>query len=138
VLPAVRELGIGFVPYSPLGRGFLTGALDVHGLAENDFRRSNPRFSHENARANERIVEIVREVAGELGATPAQVALAWVASRGDDVVPIPGTKRVRYLEENVAALELHFAPEQLERLDGLASQTAGARYRPEMLELVEE
>jgi len=138
VLPAVRELGIGFVPYSPLGRGFLTGALDVRGLTENDFRRSNPRFSHENARANERIVEIVREVAGELGATPAQVALAWVASRGDDVVPIPGTKRVRYLEENVAALDLHFTPRQLERLDGLASQTAGARYRPEMLELVEE
>ncbi len=138
VLPAVRELGIGFVPYSPLGRGFLTGALDVGGLTENDFRRSNPRFSDENARTNERIVEVVREVAGELGATPAQVALAWVASRGDDVVPIPGTKRVRYLEENVAALDLHFTPGQLDRLDGLASQTAGARYRPEMLELVEE
>jgi aryl-alcohol dehydrogenase-like predicted oxidoreductase len=138
ILPAARELGVGLVPYSPLGRGFLTGRLNVQALTENDFRRTNPRFSRDNARANERIVEVVREVAAELNATPAQVALAWVVSRGSDVVPIPGTKRVRYLEENVAALDLRLTAQQLERLDGLASQTAGERYRPEMMQLVED
>ncbi|MGA8574621.1 MAG: aldo/keto reductase [Candidatus Cybelea sp.] len=138
VLPAVRELGIGFVPYSPLGRGFLTGAIKVHALEENDARRNHPRFSGENARANERIVEVVRAVAHECGATPAQVALAWVLSRGDDVVPIPGTKRVRYLEENVRALGVRLTDEQVARLEGLASMTAGERYTPEMMKLVEQ
>ncbi|MFZ1018040.1 MAG: aldo/keto reductase [Candidatus Cybelea sp.] len=137
ILPAVRELGVGFVPYSPLGRGFLTGSLDLNGLANDDFRKNHPRFSGHNARANEAIVEVVREVAKECGATPAQVALAWVLSRGSDVVPIPGTKRVRYLEENVGALDLQLAPEQLERLEGLAARTAGDRYAPEMLKLIE-
>lgn len=138
VLPAVRELGIGFVPYSPLGRGFLTGAVKREHLEEHDARRSHPRFSEENAARNERIVEVVREVARERNATPAQVALAWVASRGDDVVPIPGTKRVRYLEENVGALGVTLSPDQIERLEGLASQTAGDRYPPEMMQLVEQ
>lgn len=138
VLPAVRELGIGFVPYSPLGRGFLTGAIKVHALEENDARRNHPRFSGESARANERIVEVVRAVAHECGATPAQVALAWVLSRGDDVVPIPGTKRVRYLEENVRALGVRLTDEQVARLEGLASMTAGERYTPEMMKLVEQ
>jgi aryl-alcohol dehydrogenase-like predicted oxidoreductase len=137
ILPAARELGIGFVPYSPLGRGFLTGTLDVNNLAQNDFRRNHPRFSGRNAQANESLVAVVREVAGECGAAPAQVALAWVLSRGDDVVPIPGTKHVRYLEENVAALDLHLNAEQLERLEGLAARTAGDRYAPDMLKLVE-
>jgi len=137
ILPAARELGIGFVPYSPLGRGFLTGSLDVSGLAHDDFRKNHPRFSSHNAQANEAIVEVVREVAQECGATPAQVALAWVLSRGGDVVPIPGTKRVRYLEENVRALDLRLTPEQLERLEGLAARTAGDRYAPEMLKLIE-
>jgi aryl-alcohol dehydrogenase-like predicted oxidoreductase len=137
ILPAVRELGVGFVPYSPLGRGFLTGSLDLNGLAHDDFRKNHPRFSGNNARANQAIVEVVREVAKECGATPAQVALAWVLSRGGDVVPIPGTKRVRYLEENVRALDLRLAPEQLERLEGLAARTAGDRYAPEMLKLIE-
>jgi aryl-alcohol dehydrogenase-like predicted oxidoreductase len=138
VLPAVRELGIGFVPYSPLGRGFLTGTLKVHTLEENDFRRTHPRFSADNARSNERIVEVVRAVAHECGTTPAQVALAWVISRGDDVVPIPGTKRVRYLEENVRALDLQLTAEQVARLEGLAAMTAGERYTPEMMKLVEQ
>jgi aryl-alcohol dehydrogenase-like predicted oxidoreductase len=138
VLPAVRELGIGFVPYSPLGRGFLTGTLKVHTLEENDFRRTHPRFSADNARSNERIVEVVRAVARECGTTPAQVALAWVISRGDDVVPIPGTKRVRYLEENVRALDLQLTAEQVARLEGLAALTAGERYTPEMMKLVEQ
>ncbi len=137
VLPAARELGIGIVPYSPLGRGFLTGALDVTTLAQDDWRRSNPRFSEESARANQSLVAIVREVASECGATPAQVALAWVLSRGNDVVPIPGTKRVRYLEENVGALDLHLTDEQLRKLDGLAERTAGDRYTPDMMKLVE-
>ncbi len=138
VLPALRELGIGFVPYSPLGRGFLTGAVNVETLEENDFRRTNPRFSKESARANQRIVDTVREVAADAGATPAQVALAWVLSRGNDVVPIPGTKRVSYLEENVAAARVKLTPEQLERLEGLHQQTAGERYTPEMMKLVEQ
>jgi aryl-alcohol dehydrogenase-like predicted oxidoreductase len=137
VLPTVRELGIGFVPYSPLGRGFLTGAVNVEKLEENDFRRSNPRFSHESARANQRIVDAVRDVAQQCGATPAQVALAWVLSRGDDVVPIPGTKRVRYLEENLGALELRLTEEQIAVLDGLHEHTAGERYAPEMMKLID-
>lgn len=137
-LPTARELGIGFVPYSPLGRGFLTGTIKRERLEENDARRNHPRFSEENARQNERIVEVVREVAHETKATPAQVALAWVLSRGDDMVPIPGTKRVRYLEENVGALDVRLTPDQIERLEGLASQTAGERYTPEMMQLVEQ
>ncbi len=137
ILPAARELGVGLVPYSPLGRGFLTGAVNVHALGENDFRRSNPRFSKESAGINQRIVELVREVANECAATPAQVALAWVLSRGSDVVPIPGTKRVRYLEENAGALDLRLTEQQLARLDGIAAQTAGERYTPEMMKLIE-
>ncbi|HEY6484988.1 MAG TPA: aldo/keto reductase [Candidatus Cybelea sp.] len=137
ILPAARELGVGFVPYSPLGRGFLTGTLDVNNLAQNDFRKNHPRFSAHNAQANESLVAVVREVAGECGAAPAQVALSWVLSRGDDVVPIPGTKHVRYLEENVAALDLRLNADQLDRLDGLAARTAGDRYAPEMLKLIE-
>jgi aryl-alcohol dehydrogenase-like predicted oxidoreductase len=138
VLATVRELGIGFVPYSPLGRGFLTGTIKREQLEDNDARRSHPRFSEENAVRNQRIVDVVREVARECNATPAQVALAWVLSRGEDVVPIPGTKRVRYLEENVAALDVRLTPDQLARLEGLHSQTAGERYTPEMMQLVEQ
>jgi aryl-alcohol dehydrogenase-like predicted oxidoreductase len=137
ILPTARELGIGLVPYSPLGRGFLTGSVDVTNLAEDDFRRTNPRFSHENARANEAVVHVVRSVAEERGATPAQVALAWVLSRGKDVVPIPGTKRVRYLEENVRALDVRLTPEDLAKLDSLAAQTSGERYAPEMMKLIQ-
>ncbi len=138
VLPAVRELGIGFVPYSPLGRGFLTGAVNVEKLGEDDWRRTNPRFSKEAAQSNQRIVDAVRAVAEGCNATPAQVALAWVLSRGSDVVPIPGTKRRRYLEENVGAFDVHFTKEQLDQLEGLHEQTAGARYTPEMMQLVEQ
>uniref|UniRef100_UPI0014240D45 aldo/keto reductase n=1 Tax=Arthrobacter sedimenti TaxID=2694931 RepID=UPI0014240D45 len=104
ILPLVRELGIGFVPYSPLGRGFLTGTIrSVDQLDETDFRRNNPRFAGENLQANIRIVEQVDDVARQLDATPGQVALAWLLAQGDDIAPIPGTKQVRYLEENVAA-----------------------------------
>ncbi len=138
ILPAARELGVGLVPYSPLGRGFLTGKVRADALEESDARRSHPRFTGENARHNERIVDVVREVARECGATPAQVALAWVISRGDDLVPIPGTKRVRYLEENVGALDVRLNDDQFARLEGLAEQTAGERYTPEMMQLVEQ
>jgi aryl-alcohol dehydrogenase-like predicted oxidoreductase len=131
ILPTLRELGIGFVPYSPLGRGFLTGTIrSVDALDESDFRRQNPRFEGENLAANIRIVETVDSVAAELGATPAQVALAWLLAQGDDIAPIPGTKRVSRLEENVGATALEFTQEQLERLDAIAP-AAGDRY-PDM------
>jgi len=137
ILPAARALGVGLVPYSPLGRGFLTGALDVEKLEADDGRRNMPRFFKESADRNAEIVRVVREVARELGATPAQVALAWVLSRGHDVVPIPGTKRVRYLEENVRALDVRLSEEQAAKLEGLASQTTGDRYSAEAMRLVE-
>jgi aryl-alcohol dehydrogenase-like predicted oxidoreductase len=137
ILPAARELGVGIVPYSPLGRGFLTGAVKLDSLDEDDARRSHPRFSEESARINQRIVDVVRDVAAQCGATPAQVALAWVLARGDDVVPIPGTKRVRYLDENVGALDVRLTDTQLKALDGLAAQTAGERYAPDMMRLIE-
>ena len=137
ILPAARELGIGLVPYSPLGRGFLTGSVNVEQLGDDDFRRSNPRFAPENARANQAIVDVVKEIAQSRGVTPAQIALAWVLSHGNDVVPIPGTKRVKYLEENVRATDLELTAEDLSKLDGLASSVAGERYAPEMMKLTE-
>ncbi|MDQ1545300.1 MAG: hypothetical protein QOH69_204 [Actinomycetota bacterium] len=128
ILPLLRELGIGFVPYSPLGRGFLTGAIrSVDTLAENDFRRVNPRFEGDNLQENMRIVDAVEAVATELGAKPGQVALAWILAQGDDIAPIPGTKRVDRLEENVAADDLVLSPAQLEQLDSIAAP-AGDRY----------
>ncbi|TBN56812.1 aldo/keto reductase [Glaciihabitans arcticus] len=128
ILPVVRELGIGFVPYSPLGRGFLTGTIrTLDALDADDFRRANPRFEGENLEANIRIVEQVDAVAAELGAKPGQVALAWLLAQGDDIAPIPGTKRVSYLEENVAADALELSAEQLAALDAVAAP-AGDRY----------
>jgi aryl-alcohol dehydrogenase-like predicted oxidoreductase len=133
-VPTVRELGIGFVAYSPLGRGFLTGAFASPGdLGDEDRRAQMPRFQGENFERNLRLVETVRSLAEEKGATPAQIALAWVHSRGKDVIPIPGTKRRRYLEENVKALELELTDEDLRRLDEAfpPGVTAGDRY-PDM------
>jgi len=131
VLPVLRELGIGLVPYSPLGRGFLTGAIrtldQLDQLDADDFRRSNPRFEGENLTANIRIVEQVDGVARELNATPAQVALAWLLAQGDDIAPIPGTKRVSRLEENVGADALVLSADQLATLDAIDAP-AGARY----------
>jgi aryl-alcohol dehydrogenase-like predicted oxidoreductase len=128
VLPALRSLGIGFVPYSPLGRGFLTGAIrSVDGLDATDFRRENPRFSGANLEHNLRIVTEVEAVAAEAGATGAQVALAWVLAQGDDLAPIPGTKRVSRLEENVAADALALTDAQVARLSAV-EPAAGARY----------
>ncbi|HEX5260438.1 MAG TPA: aldo/keto reductase, partial [Gaiellales bacterium] len=130
VLEAVRELGIGFVAYSPLGRGFLTGQFaDTEKLAADDFRRNNPRFQGENARHNAALVETVVAVAAEKGVTPAQVALAWVLSRGDDVVPIPGTKRRTYLEQNVVAAGIELSRDELERLEQAFPRGAAAGER---------
>ncbi len=138
ILPALRELGIGFVPYSPLGRGFLTGAVASNvDLPEDDYRRRDPRFGAENAKQNAAIVDAVKGIATAHDATPAQVALAWVLAKGDDVVPIPGTKRVRYLEENGGATELALSLEEIAALDALAAQTAGPRYGAAMMSMVE-
>ena len=128
ILPTIRELGIGFVPYSPLGRGFLTGAIrSPQDLDPDDFRRGNPRFAEENFRQNLRIVDEVRAVAEEAGATPAQVALAWVMAQGDDIAPIPGTTRVSRVEENAAADALVLTAAQLDRLSAI-QPPAGDRY----------
>ena len=127
VLPAVRELGIGFVPYSPLGRGFLTGTVDASALAQNDFRRTLPRFTGENVDRNAALVETVRAVAAKHGATPAQVALAWVLSRGEHLVPIPGTTKAARVDENAGALALALDADDLRSLDGLAERVAGDR-----------
>jgi aryl-alcohol dehydrogenase-like predicted oxidoreductase len=132
VLGAMRELGVGFVPYSPLGRGFLTATVDLGALDAKDFRRRNPRFTGEAAAKNQAITDAVRSVAGAKGATPAQVALAWVHAQqqrlGVPVVPIPGTKRIKWLEQNVAALDLTLTPDELAILDPLAAQVTGSRY----------
>jgi aryl-alcohol dehydrogenase-like predicted oxidoreductase len=128
ILPLLRELGIGFVPYSPLGRGFLTGKLrSVDDLEEGDFRRFQPRFAGDNLQQNIAIVEVIDAIAAERGATSAQVALAWVHAAGPDVVPIPGTKRRSYLEENVGALDVHLTDADMERLQ-VAGTPAGDRY----------
>jgi aryl-alcohol dehydrogenase-like predicted oxidoreductase len=132
ILPTLRELGIGLVAYSPLGRGFLTGAIAaVDDLPEDDFRRHNPRFAEEALAANLAIVDTVRSIADAKGATPAQVALAWVLAQGEDVVPIPGTKRVRYLEENVGAVDVSLSAADLEQLSNALPSAVGARY-PDM------
>ena len=128
LMPLLAELGIGFVPYSPLGRGFLTGAIrSVDSLDASDFRRVSPRFEGDNLAANLHLVEAVESVAAEAGATPAQVALAWVLARGSGIAPIPGTKRVGRLEENVAADDLTLTAEQLATLDALGP-AVGDRY----------
>jgi aryl-alcohol dehydrogenase-like predicted oxidoreductase len=131
LLPTVRELGIGFVAYSPLGRGFLTGRFQrPEDLPEDDFRRHNPRFQGENFARNLELVERVREVAAERQVEPGQLALAWVLAQGEDVVPIPGTKHLSYLEQNVAAGEIELSEEELRRIDAAApaGAAAGDRY----------
>ncbi|MGI8572171.1 MAG: aldo/keto reductase [Solirubrobacteraceae bacterium] len=129
VLPTCRELGIGFVPYSPLGRGFLSGRFkSPEELDKNDFRRHGPRFSGENLEANLKLAEKVANIAEEKGITPAQLALAWVLAQGQDLVPIPGTKRRKYLEENAAAVDVELTDEDLARIEAELPRAAGARY----------
>jgi aryl-alcohol dehydrogenase-like predicted oxidoreductase len=137
ILPALRELGIGFVPYSPLGRGYLTGAVKLDALEADDWRRTNPRFSAENAERNEALVDVVRSVAARHETTPARVALAWVLAQGRDVAPIPGTKRVRYLEDNAGALDVTLGADDLRDLALLAEQVSGERYTAPMLAMIE-
>ncbi len=129
VLPTCRELGIGFVPYSPLGRGFLAGRFtSPDELDEGDFRRTGPRFTGDNLQANLRLADKVKEIAAEKGVTPAQLAIAWLLAQGDDIVPIPGTKRRTYLEQNAAAVDVRLTADDLTRIDAELPQTAGERY----------
>ena len=139
VLATCRELGIGFVPYSPLGRGFLTGQIKrFEDLAQDDYRRFNPRFQGENFQRNLDLVKRVEEVATKKGCKPSQLALAWVLAQGKDIVPIPGTKRRAYLEENVAALDIVLSLDDLTRIDEVAPRGAfaGSRYPEAMMQLV--
>ena len=135
ILGVCRELGIGIVPYSPLGRGFLTGKVKKNDFGDRDFRRMSPRFQGENFQKNLEIVRRVEEMAEEKHCTPAQLALAWVLAKGKDVVPIPGTKRRKYLDENLAALEISLTAADFARLDGIAPPgvAAGARYPDEYM-----
>ncbi len=136
VLDTCRELGIGFVAYSPLGRGFLTGEIRrFEDLAEDDYRRHSPRFQSENFQKNLEIVKHIKQLAAEKNCTPAQLALAWVLAQGDDIVPIPGTKRRKYLEENAGAVQIALMPEDLKRIDELTPKgaAAGDRYPASMM-----
>jgi len=140
IIPLLRQLGIGLVPFSPLGRGFLTGtAQRAEDYQEGDYRRGDPRFQGENYDANVRAASLVKEIAEGKGAQPGQVALAWLLQKGDDVVPIPGTKRRSYLEENIAAVEIQLDAEELAQLDQALSPEAiaGPRYNEKMMGLVD-
>ena len=139
ILDVCRELGIGFVAYSPLGRGFLTGQIKrFEDLAPDDYRRQSPRFQGENFQKNLDLVHRIEEMAEEKGCTPAQLALAWVLAQGEDIVPIPGTKRRSYLEQNVGALDVQLTDEDLARIDEVAPKdaAAGERYPQAMMSLV--
>jgi aryl-alcohol dehydrogenase-like predicted oxidoreductase len=131
ILPTVRELGIGFVPYSPLGRGFLTGRFrTIDDLPADDYRRNSPRFQGANFQKNLDLVKLVEQLAAEKRCTPSQLALAWLLHRGDDIVPIPGTKRVKYLEENAGARDVTLTADDMKRIDEIAplGAAAGTRY----------
>jgi aryl-alcohol dehydrogenase-like predicted oxidoreductase len=140
ILPLLRELGIGLVPFSPLGRGFLTGAAKrAEEYPESDYRRRDPRFQGENFAANVRVAEAVHGIARRKGATPAQIALAWLLAKGDDVVPIPGTKRRVFLEENLGALRVSLEPADVAALDAAlpGGKAAGERYNPQMARFID-
>ena len=140
ILPTCRELGIGFVPFSPLGRGFLTGQIkDNSRFDEKDFRKDNPRFIGENFKKNLEFISKVEKMASEKGCTPAQLALAWVLAQGNDIVPIPGTKRRKYLEENIAALNIKLTADELSRINEIAPPgiAAGERYNEEMMKAID-
>jgi aryl-alcohol dehydrogenase-like predicted oxidoreductase len=129
IIPTCRELGIGFVPYSPLGRGFLSGRFkSPEELDENDFRRRGPRFTGQNLQANLKLAAKVEEIAADKGIGPAQLALAWVLAQGEDIVPIPGTKRRTYLEQNAAAADIELSDDDLARIDAEVPEASGARY----------
>jgi len=139
ILEACRRLGVGFVPYSPLGRGFLTGQIKSPAdLAQDDYRRHSPRFQGENFDRNLKLVAEVQRLAKQKGCTPAQLALAWVLAQGNDIVPIPGTKRRKYLEENLAALDVQLSADDLKQIDSVAPKNvaAGERYPSHMMSAV--
>ena len=137
VLPLLRELGIGFVPYSPLGHGFLTGKIrSTEDLADDDWRKTNPRFTGENFQRNLRIADQVQAIAAEVGATPAQIALAWLLAKGDDIAPIPGTKRVARVEENIAADSIQLTAEQIDKLNNLTPAT-GDHHNEEQMRMID-
>lgn len=139
ILATCRELGIGFVAYSPLGRGFLTGRFKTPAdIPEDDWRRRHPRFEGENFNRNLHLAETVNQLAAEIGCKPAQAALAWVLAQGEDIIPIPGTKHARYVEENIAALQVELTPEQLDRLNEAfpLGATVGARYHEQGMRAV--
>jgi aryl-alcohol dehydrogenase-like predicted oxidoreductase len=137
VIPALRELGIVLVAYSPLGRGFLSGQIkSINDLEADDYRRYSPRFQGENFDKNLALVDRISEIAAEKGVTPSQLALAWVLNRGDDIVPIPGTKRRRYLEENVAATDVELTDEETEQIASALPEPSGMRYTEEMMRSV--
>jgi aryl-alcohol dehydrogenase-like predicted oxidoreductase len=138
ILPAMRELGVGLVPFSPLGRGYLTGAYQsASDFGAGDLRRNLPRFDDEHLAANRRLVDTVKTVAGRHGASPAQIALAWVLAKVPDAVPIPGTKRRAYLDDNLGALKVHLTAADMAELDPLASMAVGERYPPAMAKMAE-
>ena len=140
IIPALRELGIGLVPFSPLGRGFLTGEVKrAEEYPEGDFRRGDPRYQGENFDANMRAADAVRELAQSLGAKPGQVAIAWLLHKGPDIVPIPGTKRVKYLEENLAAASIALDAAQMRALDQALApgKVAGPRYNPTTMAMID-
>ena len=139
VLDTCRELGVTFVPYSPLGRGFLTGAIKtVEDLPEGDFRRTNPRFAEDALQENLKLADAIKALAEKKGATPAQLALAWVLAQGDEIVPIPGTKRVKYLEDNMGAGRVELSEADLDEIDQACAefQVAGERYTKDMMAMV--
>jgi aryl-alcohol dehydrogenase-like predicted oxidoreductase len=138
ILPVMRELGVGLVPFSPLGRGYLTGAIQSSSaFVPGDFRRTLPRFDDAHMAANQKLVDAVKAVAKRHSATPAQIALAWVLTVAPDAVPIPGTKRRAYLDDNLGALNVHLTPEDMEELNQLASMAVGDRYPPAMAKTAE-
>jgi aryl-alcohol dehydrogenase-like predicted oxidoreductase len=138
ILPVLRELGIGFVPYSPLGHGLLTGEIrSVDDFPDNDWRKSNPRFTGDNFTRNLAIVDEVRAIGAEVGATPAQTALAWILSKGGDIAPIPGTRRIARVKENIAAESIELSPGQIERLDNL-TPASGARHDDANMATIEQ
>ena len=138
ILPTLRELGIGLVPYSPLGRGFLTGEIKSYeDIPEDDYRRNDPRYQGENFAKNMALVDVVKDIARSKNAAPGQIALAWLLAQGEDITPIPGTKRLKYLEENAASVAVALTADDLARLDALATQTAGPRYGERGMGMVE-
>ncbi len=138
ILPTVRELGIGFVPYSPLGRGFLTGQFKtLADLPEGDYRRHAPRFQGENFQKNLELVAKIGDLARQKGCTASQLALAWVLAQGEDIVPIPGTKRTKYLDENLGALTVTLTPEELRQIDAVLPVAAGPRYHAQAMQAID-